>query len=402
MTAAALRRLAAVPALPHRTLRLRLTMLYGALFLISGVAVLTITYVLVRHNSGHLVVVKLDQLPGAGDQPAPPLPDLDAMRSQAGDQRSRMLSQLLTQSGVALAIMSVLSIGLGWLMAGRALRPLRTMTASARRISHHNLHERLAMEGPRDEMKDLGDTIDELLGRLEEAFASQRRFVANASHELRTPLAMMRTSVDVATGKPEPVPPQVAALGDKVREGLDQAERLLESFLMLARAQHGTVDERDRVALAPLVAAALDSLGDGIAERGIRVEQDVGDAAIDGNRTLLARLVDNLMDNAIRHNEPGGWVRIRATQREESTELVVENGGAHLTPGDVRALAEPFRRLGGHRVRSADGQGLGLSIVAAVAAAHGGDLHLEARADGGMRASVTVPLVVLAVAVGIR
>jgi signal transduction histidine kinase len=381
----ALRRLAAAPAVPRRTVRLRLTLLYGALFLVSAGAVLIITYLLVRHG-GRLVVLTV-----GSDRSLPPPPSFDAMRAQGDALRADMLHQLLTQSAIALAIMSVVSIGLGWLMAGRALRPLRDMTASAQRISHHNLHERLAIEGPQDELKDLGDTIDELLGRLEEAFAAQRRFVANASHELRTPLAMMRTSVDVATGKPAPVPSPVAALGDKVREGLDQAERLLESFLVLARAQHGTVTEGDRVALGPLADAALDELAEALAIRGVRVEQDLGDTALDGNPTLLTRLVVNLMDNAIRHNEPGGWLRITATEDEDVTELMVENGGPQLSPADVLDLAEPFRRLGAERVGSASGTGLGLSIVAAVAAAHGGELRLAARPGGGLRAIVAVP-----------
>jgi signal transduction histidine kinase len=386
----AFRRLGAAQTVPRRSVRLRLTMLYGALFLVSGVAMLTITYLLVRHSTGHFTVVRIDQ-PGTGDLPPTTPPNAAAMRAQAGDQSSQLLGQLLTQSAIALAIMSVVSIGLGWLVAGRALRPLRDMTASAQRITHRNLHERLAIEGPQDELKDLGDTIDELLGRLEEAFAAQRRFVANASHELRTPLAMMRTSVDVATGKPEPAPPQVDALGDKLREGLDQADRLLESFLMLARAQHGTVTDVTRVALAPLVAAAHDGLRDAATARGVRVEHDVDDATLDGNPTLLTRLVVNLMDNAIRHNEPGGWVQITATEDDDATALVVENGGSELASAAVADLAEPFRRLAGDRVDPASGTGLGLSIVAAVAAAHGGALRLEARAGGGMRATVAMP-----------
>jgi signal transduction histidine kinase len=387
----ALRRLTAAPAIPRRTVRLRLTLLYGALFLISAGAVLIITYVLVRHG-GSVVIRKVGGPDGsAGDRSLPPIPSLDALHAAGNAQRADMLHQLLTQSAIALAIMSVVSIGLGWLVASRALRPLRDMTASARHITHHNLHERLAIEGPQDELKDLGDTIDELLGRLEEAFDAQRRFVANASHELRTPLAMMRTSVDVATGKPQPAPAQVAALGDKVREGLDQADRLVESFLVLARAQHGAVADGERVALAPLTDAALAGLPGDLAERGVRVERDVGDVVLNGNPTLLTQLVVNLVHNAIRHNERGGWARITATEGEHVTELTVENGGPPLSPSDVRDLAEPFRRLGADRVGSASGTGLGLSIVAAVSAAHGGRLRLEARAGGGLRATVTLP-----------
>jgi signal transduction histidine kinase len=344
VTTAVLTRLA-VRALPRRSVRLRLTVLYGALFLISGGAVLTITYLLVRHSSGHFVIVKL----GTADAPA--LPRLPDPALQAHEQRDRMLHQLLTQSAIALGIMSVVSVALGWVMAGRALRPL------------------------------------------EEAFAAQRRFVANASHELRTPLAMMRTSVDVATGKPGPLPPEVAVLGDKVREGLDQADGLLESFLVLARAQNGAVDARERVAVAALVDAAVAEREPEIRARGVRIEREgARSATLTGDPTLLARLVGNLMDNAVRHNVPGGWVRVTAAEGPETTELVVENGGPRLSDDDLAALAEPFRRLGGDRVRSADGHGLGLSIVRAIAEAHGGTLRLEARPAGGLRATVRVPV----------
>jgi signal transduction histidine kinase len=389
-----LARIAGVRRLPTRTVRLRLTLLYGGLFLLSGVVLLAITYVLVRHSTRPVVLVR-GTVRSAGEQGLPALPEplraaTDAMRAQASRQRESMLDQLVVQSAIAIAIMSVASIGLGWLMAGRVLRPLRTMAVSARRISHENLHERLALQGPRDELKDLGDTIDDLLGRLEEAFDAQRRFVANASHELRTPLAMMRTSVDVATGKPDPAP-QVAALGSKVREGLDQADRLLESFLTLARAQHGSPPDQETVALSALVAASLGGHRDAIADKDIRVRHDVADAEVRGSPTLLRRMIDNLVDNAIRHNEPGGWVRIEATANGETAVLVVENGGPRLRPDDVGQVAQPFRRLGGDRVGSDNGVGLGLSIVAAIAAAHAGRLELSAPADGGLRAQVTLP-----------
>lgn len=345
MTTAALRRLT---VLPRRSVRVRLTLRYGALFLVSGVGLLTVTYLLVRHNSGHFVLVKIS-LPHTDVDPQ--LPQPEALRSQAHAQRDRMLHALLTGSAIALAIMSVVSMALGWLMAGRVLRPL------------------------------------------EEAYAAQRRFVANASHELRTPLAMMRTSVDVATAKPGPLPPQVGALGDKVREGLDQADRLLESFLVLARAQNGAVTAHERVRVAGLLDDAVAHLTDAAREQGIDIDidSDVGATTVTGDPTLLARLVDNLMDNAVRHNVPGGWVRVRATEGSDATTLVVENGGAPLTASDVRALSEPFRRINGERVRSADGLGLGLSIVASIADAHGGALRLEARDEGGLRAVVTLP-----------
>jgi signal transduction histidine kinase len=392
-----LTRIAGAPRLRRRTVRRRLTLLYGGLFLVSGVVLLAITYVLVRHATGHVLIIgttgSVDDAPvtDATQLPEPLRASVAALRAKANNQRDSVLNQLLIQSGIALAIMSVASVGLGWLMAGRVLRPLRSMTAATQRISHDKLHERLAVDGPRDELKDLGDTIDELLARLEEAFDAQRRFVANASHELRTPLAMMRTSVDVATGKPDPIPAPVAALGTKIREGLDQADRLLESFLSLAYAQNRELSDIETVALGPLVGAALDRHRAAITDQGIAVEEHLGHVEVDGSRTLLTRMIDNLLDNAVRHNQPNGWLRIETRSSENEAVLLVENGGAPLDPHDVRHVAEPFRRLGADRVGSENGVGLGLSIVAAIAAAHAGHLELTALREGGLGATVTLP-----------
>jgi signal transduction histidine kinase len=313
---------------------------------------------------------------------------LEAARAH---QHANELNQLLVQSGIALAIMTIVSIALGWLVAGRVLRPLRTMTETTRAISAHNLGERLALPGPRDELKQLGDTIDGLLARLDAAFEAQRRFIANASHELRTPLTMMRTSVDVATRKPGPVPPQVTALGDKVRKGLDQAERLLESFLMLARAERGALGDQANVPLAPLVTAAIDSHRDPTAEKGVTIQQSLEPVDVTGSEALLARMVENLIDNGVRHNQPGGWIRVGTALNGADAELVVESGGARLEESQVRGLAQPFRRLGGDRTGSDNGVGLGLSIVAAIVAAHDGSLRLDARPEGGLRVVIGLP-----------
>lgn len=388
------------PRLPRRTVRLRLTLLYGVLFLLSGAALLTITYFLVHHaTSGVLFVNRSAETQPSINGHFPPAPqqlqDLAAqgrqLRDNAVHQHNAELHQLLVQSGIALGLMSVVSIALGWLVAGRVLAPLRTMTATTRRISEANLHERLALSGPRDELKELGDTIDGLLARLEAAFDAQRRFVANASHELRTPLAMMRTSVDVATGKPGPVPAQVTALGDKVREGLDQAERLLESFLTLARAQQEVVGEQTTVELPAVVSAALAARADAIDEKGITLERALGDAGVAGSETLLTRLVENVLDNAVVHNEPGGWIRVATGVRGETAQLEVQSSGALLEDERVRELAQPFRRLGSERTGSQDGVGLGLSIVSAIADAHGGSLELAARPEGGLRVLIELP-----------
>jgi signal transduction histidine kinase len=392
-----LAKLAYRPHLPRRTVRLRLTLLYGALFLASGAALLAITYGLVSQATDDDYVVAA--LPGKSParvestQAIPPdlPPQAQQLRAQAEKQRSDQLRDLLVQSGVALALMAVISIGLGWLMAGRVLRPLRTMTATTRRISEQNLHERLALEGPRDELKDLGDTIDELLARLEAAFEAQRRFVANASHELRTPLSMMRTSLDVATAKPGRPSPEVEALDAKLREGLDRADRLLESFLTLARAQRGRLPQRDPVSLAQLAEAALADRRASTDAHRIAVARELRAAQAVGSETLLRHLVENLIDNAIRHNEEGGHIRIATRCDADHVLLSVASDGPRLTPEAVSKLAQPFRRLGAERTSTQNGSGLGLSIVEAIASAHDGELDLRARPEGGLRVDVRLP-----------
>ena len=301
------------------------------------------------------------------------------------------LHQLLIESAIALAVMAALSVALGWVVAGRVLSPLRTITARTRRISEQSLHERLALRGPRDELRQLADTIDELLARLEAAFDAQRRFVANASHELRTPLAMMRTRLDVAVAKPEGVPPQTQALDAGLRKDLDRAEALLESFLALARAQHGTLTDRTIVSLDQIVTDALATRHDQIAEQQLEVRTALGPVGVAGSETLLARMVENVIENSVRHNQPHGFINIACENTGGAARLVVESGGPVLDEHSVAQLAQPFRRLGAERTGSQNGHGLGLSIVAAVADAHGGALELHARPQGGLRVQITLP-----------
>jgi hypothetical protein len=288
--------------------------------------------------------------------------------------------------------MAIVSILLGWLVAGRVLAPLRTITATAERISERNLGERLAMTGPRDELRMLAETIDRLLERLEAAFEAQRRFVANASHELRTPLATMRTTLDVAIAKPGGVPPQMRALDAELRVDLDHCDRLLESFLALARAHSGRAVEQGHVALEPLIADALSARAVQIAAKRLRVETDMSPVEVAGSRTLLARMVENVIENAVRHNQPDGsiWLTL-ASLDDRDAQLTVDSSGPALDPSAVADLAQPFTRLGHDRIATADGHGLGLSIVDAVAAAHDGDLALEARPQGGLRVQITLP-----------
>jgi signal transduction histidine kinase len=387
--------LAGRAARPRRTVRLRLTALYGSLILASGAGLLAITNALAR-GWPSLFNVAITTGPPGKAQPIQLSPSqLDAAQNQAqalvAHQRAAELNQLLAVSAVALGVMAVVSVVLGWLVAGRVLRPLRAITAATRAISEDNLAERLAVTGPGDELKDLGDTIDGLLERLERAFTGQRRFVANASHELRTPLAMMRTSLDVAAAKPGPVPAEMTALDRKLREGLDQADRLLESLLLLARAQHGGNGDRETVSLGQVLTGVIEARSGAITGSGLRVQHAAGDAWVAANVTLLSRMAGNVIDNAIGHNEPGGWIHAETSADGATARLVVENGGPVLDQEAVSELAQPFRRLGADRTASANGTGLGLSIVAAIAHAHGGTLRLHARPQGGLRVVIELP-----------
>jgi signal transduction histidine kinase len=356
-----------------------LTAIYGALFLACGVALLTITYLLVE-----------------GAPFAPPLhynPPAVSGNAPIGiaAERHSVLHVLLLRSGIALAVMALASVWLGWIVAGRVLAPLRVITARTREISEENLHERLALTGPEDEIKELSDTIDGLLARLEGAFVAQRRFVANVSHELRTPLAMMRTSLDVAAAKPRPMSDDANVLSSKVREGLDQADRLVESFLVLARAEAGGAGDLESVSLPQLVSAALHARARTAEERNLTVHTRLEHAHVAGSGTLLARLVANLLDNAVRHNRPGGMIAVMTEIDRATVRLTVESDGPTIEPEEAAGLAEPFRRLGADRIRSENGVGLGLAIVAAVATAHHGTLDLCPRPQGGLTAIVELP-----------
>jgi signal transduction histidine kinase len=361
---------------------LRLTLLYGALFLCSGAALLGITYVLVRNATD-------PKIPAAAVRQRP---DVEAKVAVALGQHDALMHQVLVSCGIALAVTAVLSIALGWLIAGRVLRPVRAMTTTTRLITEQNLGERLAVSGPDDELKRLGDTIDDLLGRLEGAFNAQRLFIANASHELRTPLTMMRTALDVATNKPQPPPPGVIVLAGKIRLGLDRADRLLASFLTLAHAQHGGALHGSAVSLDRIAAAVIADHRDAITAMRITVEQEHHDASVQGSEALLTHLLDNLVDNAVRHNQADGWVRVSIAVDGNAALLVIENGGPLLAGRDVEDLAQPFRRLGGERTSPPNGVGLGLSIVAAIIETHHGRLDLQARPTGGLRVTVCLPL----------
>ena len=363
--------------LPRRTIRARLTALLFAVFLGSGAVLLAVTFAIFQGRTSNVLH-------------AVPVGLQTRITPVSSDRH-----QLLIASGIALAIMAAVSVGLGWLVAGRFLRPLRTITATTRQISATNLHARLHLEGADDELKDLADTFDQLLDRLERSFALERQFVANASHELRTPLAGMRTSLDVAMAKPAPVPAHIGRLAERLRRELDHVDRLLESFLTLAHTQQGPLGDESTVSLAELARLALERRAEDISARRLNVKQSQhADARVTGSEMLLSRMVGNLIDNAIGHNEPGGWIRITTAIQNNRAELIVENGGAHIDPDQITELPQPFRRIGAERTGSDDGLGLGLAIVSSIVDAHGGALELEALTDGGLRVAITMALAV--------
>jgi signal transduction histidine kinase len=395
------------PRLPGRTVRLRLTGMYGILFFFSGALLLAIATGVTAARSTSVADVQANgpnAAPGTSlGQAMARIHQLQAQLAAASAGSSRSVSHsLLFASVIALAIMTVVSVALGWTVAGRALRPVRTMTAAAQRISEDNLNERLAVAGPKDELKELGDTIDGLLERLEGAFNTQRRFVANASHELRTPLTTMRASLDVAVAKPEPAPPQTIALAARLRTELDRIDSLLEALLVLARAQHGDLPGRAVLPLEYIAGAALADQAAAIGAMNLTV-RDVsppGGAWVTGSQALLSRMVENVIENAVCHNEDGGWIHVTAEAEHGRARLVVENGGRVLDDQQVGELTQPFRRLGADRIGTDRGSGLGLSIVAAIVEAHGGTLDLHARSGGGLRVSIELPAAAPVISIG--
>jgi signal transduction histidine kinase len=315
------------------------------------------------------------------------------VRSIASQQRAAELRQLLTESGIALSVMTVVSIGLGYLVAGRVLRPLRTITTAARSVSASSLHARLALPGPDDELKELGDTFDELLARLEAAFAAQRQFVANASHEMRSPLARQRTMVEVALADPAP---SVSALQDVCKRVLaagEQQERLIEALLTLARSQRG-LDRRETIDLAAITDEVVTSRQADASLREVDVRACMTQAFAMGDANLAERLVANLIDNAVRHNMARGTVDVTVRAWADHAVISVANTGPVIASHEVTRLFQPFQRGCAGRAASRDGLGLGLSIVGAVAQAHDAWLQATAQPGGGLSVDIGFPLAV--------
>jgi signal transduction histidine kinase len=396
--------------LPRYTIRLRLAVLYSGVFLILGTLLLAILIVSVRQST-HGVVVSAEGAAAKlverhGVQAAPPGSTLSAEPESLVVQREHAqahklgavavnvnnsdLHQLLIWSVFALAIMAVTSIAVGWLLAGRVLRPLQVITAAARELSASNLHERLALKGPNDELRELGDTFDELLARLEASFESQRQFVANASHELRTPLTLERAILEVTLADPAASSASLRAACERVLEIGEQQERMIDALLTLARSERG-LERRAPVSLQALARAVLLDRREELARRGLRLESKLEDAPTTGEERLIERLVANLIDNAIRHNTAGGWVEVTTAVDAGQAVLSVANSGVAIPADEVKRLVRPFHRLGRDRTGHGDGHGLGLSIVDAIATAHGATLTFQAQLDGGLRVVVRFP-----------
>jgi signal transduction histidine kinase len=377
---------------PAPTIRLRLTALYGTVFLITGAALLTVGYVFVRtnlrtHHSLRAELLRLGIQPVRGEFGFPPgSPTGKLIHAVQSQVLGGALHRLLIEYAVALVVMTALSVGIGWLLAGRALAPLRDITATARRVSSENLGERIDLPGPADELRELADTFDGMLARLDSAFASQRHFVANASHELRTPLAIMRTEVDVALADPDASAGELREMGEAIRDTVDRCERLIASLLLLARSEAATGHE-EPVDIAALAADCITDLWARTVEARIEIRNDLEPAWTSGHPGLLERLIANLLDNGIHHNVPGGYLHVQTRTGEDEVELVVANGGPPIDPGHVAELAQPFLRLD----RSVRGFGLGLSIVRSIAQAHHGSATLFAPASGGLEVRVTLP-----------
>ena len=423
-TVALRHRLTALAAgrLPRRTIRLRLTLIYGGLFLICGAGLLAITYVLVSNaTAGYFsargphgsTVGSFTGGPHGSKTPAGSPPSLmtssgsgsstvirftaaqaravtHQMQALAASQHDSELHQLLVESGVALAIMAVVCVALGWVVAGRVLRPLRTITATARDVSATSLHQRLALAGPDDELKALGNTFDDLLGRLEASFRAQRQFVANASHELRTPLAWQRTLVQVALADPHADAASLRAAHERVLASGAHQERIIEALLTLSRGQAGP-DRREPFDLGPLASHVLHARQSEAQDRQLDIHTAFAPAPATGDPRLAERLIANLVDNALRHNAPGGYVEVVTGTRDSRSVLSVTNTGPVVPAEAVDRLLQPFQRLRPDRTGHGDGLGLGLSIAQAVAQAHGATLTISPQPSGGLRAEVSFP-----------
>jgi signal transduction histidine kinase len=364
------------PGSPVRrlSLRIRLTLLYGGMFFGAGVALLVVTYLLVRSIMSNAVILG---------------PFGEVSEADRNSFINWVMHRLLIQSIIALVAIGIVAIVLGYLVAGRALAPLQRVTATARRLSESTLHQRIALEGPEDEIKELADTFDAMLERLARAFDSQRRFVANASHELRTPLTINRTLLEVALADPQ-ASEDLKVVGRTLLSTNARHQRLIDGLLLLARSERG-LDARTPVDLSDVAHSALTTVGAALAEAGITLHKDLAAAPTAGEPVLLEHLVFNLLDNAVKYNVESGAVWLRTWCHDGGSFVFVANTGPVVAPYDIPRLFEPFRRLAEDRVGSERGAGLGLSIVASVVRAHTGAISAAPRTGGGLEITVRMP-----------
>ncbi|HLW93942.1 MAG TPA: ATP-binding protein [Solirubrobacteraceae bacterium] len=419
---------------PRRTIRLRLTAIYAGLFLACGAALLAINYGLasgrlttdyftkISVQAGKQAAIFLERqgvgsnvtvtspvpagasgatgaeargqtrgaatlLKGGGPTPGIQLPSNAVVQQSAIAASNGVLGTLLIESAIALAIMALLAAALGWVIAGRALRPLRAITATAREISASNLHRRLALSGPDDELRQLGLTFDALLERLETAFSAQRQFAANVSHELRTPLTYERALIEVALADPGATNERLRAVLDQLRASGTQQERLIEALLVLSRSQRG-LDQHESVDLAAVAAAALADINAG----ALTVERALEPAVTNGDPRLIERLAANLLNNAVQHNQLGGRIEVTTGTLDGHAVFRVTNSGPTIPADDLDRLFEPFQRIDGTRASTGDGLGLGLSIVRAIADAHGATIETTLPDGGGFSIAVAFPV----------
>jgi signal transduction histidine kinase len=435
---------------PHPSARLRLTLTYTALFIVTGTALLGVSYLLVQRRekgpstavsvicgkAGHgqtvTTVSGIGPLAGpgvlklnpaecpnlvgsiyyravsagsgssasgtaAGSALLSPVPvatqaQVRGLTAAVSASQSHTLDGLKIESAIALGIMTIVSFGLSWWMAGRVLAPVHRITDAARSLSERTLHARINLQGPNDELKQLADTFDVMLGRLERAFRSQRRFVANAAHELRTPLATERVLIDEALANRLANPEDLRTILDQLRANSEDTERLIDALLLLARSERG-IEHWSPVDLTSVVASIVDQSAAEAAVAGVTLSSTLEPAVVNGDSGLLERLAGNLVENAIRHNATGGTavVSISAGNERQDAVLEVENTGQVLEPESVDRLVEPFRRAGPDRASNDGGLGLGLSIVDAVVTAHHGTMTLRARQEGGLYVRVQLP-----------
>ncbi|GAA0559224.1 sensor histidine kinase [Actinomadura livida] len=390
---------------PALSLRTRLTLVYGSLFLMTSALLVAVTYVLTVRTmdqgltrSGDVdpeAFSRLQRLAAEGGLASQDgIAQLMALREDAdrrlAQQKRDVLEQLLQSSVLLMLVVGVLAVVIGYVVAGRMLRPLHRVTATARRLSESTLHQRIALDGPQDEIKDLADTFDRMLDRLDRAFDGQRRFVANASHELRTPLTINRTVLEVALASRKN-PPETKALADVLLGNTARHERLIDGLLTLARSER---EPGTRVAtpLPDVVRSALDQLDDRAVDAEVDVEARLAPAAVSGDPVLLERCAVNLLENALKYNVRDGRVWVRTGVRDGEAFLQVVNTGRPVPSYEVGSLFEPFRRLRADRTGSRDGAGLGLSIVRAVVNAHGGAIDAVPRPDGGLSITVRLPV----------